>query len=105
VKYCPLATNHDPLRTDPWPLIFLNLSLELGGFREAEVALGQRQCEELLDLGFFAVAGHGQFADQEVAGALKHFLFAEGKRLRLMEGDETLQNTGDFEQRSGAHAV
>jgi hypothetical protein len=33
--------------------------LEFGGFRETEVALGQGQGKEFLDLGLFAVAGHG----------------------------------------------
>jgi hypothetical protein len=79
--------------------------LEFGGFREAEVALGEGQTEEFLDFAVFTVAGHGEFADEEVAGALKHLLLAEGKRLGLVEGDQALEDSGNFEQRAGAHAV
>jgi hypothetical protein len=55
----------------------VSLGLEFGGFWEAEFALGEGQGEEFLNLGLFAVAGHGQFADQEVAGAFEHLLFAK----------------------------
>ena len=41
------------------------------------LALGKRDGEDLFHFGFLAVAGHSQFADQEIAGALEHFLFAE----------------------------
>ena len=53
----------------------------------------------------FAVAGHGEFADQQIAGALQHLLLPEGKRLGLVEGDQVLQHAGDFYERSGAHAL
>lgn len=53
------------------------LGLEFGGFGEAQLALGKRDGEDLFHFGFLAVAGHSQFADQEIAGALEHFLFAE----------------------------
>src|SRR5579863_3738744 len=79
--------------------------LEFGGFRETEVALGKCIIEKFLDLRFFAVARHRQFADQQVAGAFEHLFFAKGKRLRLMKGDKALENSGDLEERAGPHTV
>lgn len=84
---------------------FWGSGLEFRSFREAQIALRQRQREQLFDLGFFAIARHGDFADQQIAGALEHFLFAEGKRLGLVQRDQVLQHSGDFEQGAGAHAV
>jgi hypothetical protein len=61
------------------------------------------------DDGFCAfrsgVAGRGHFADEQVLRAFEHFLFAEGERLAAAEGNETLEDDGDFEERSGAHAL
>jgi len=51
------------------------------------------------------VAGGGHLADQEVLGAFQHFLFAEGEGLAGAERNEALEDYGDFEERSGAHAL
>ena len=69
------------------------------------MAFGERGRQEFFHLRLFAVAGHGQFADQQVAGPLQHLLLAEGERLGLVEGDQVLQHAGHFEERSGAHAL
>jgi len=45
------------------------------------------------------------FADEEVLRAFEHFLFAEGKGLGAAEGNEALQDDGDFEERTSAHAL
>ena len=81
------------------------LGLEFRCFGEAQFALSQGSGEDLFYLGLFAVAGHGQFADKQVAGALQHLFLAKRKRLRLMQGDQALQDAGYLEQRTGAHAV
>src|SRR5579859_117401 len=59
---------------------FQNLGVR-SNFRELELALGKRLVEHVLDFGFLNVLGHSQFGYKQVAGALQHFLFAEGKRL------------------------
>jgi hypothetical protein len=51
--------------------------LKFGGFREAEIAFGQSQGEKFFDLGLLAVAGHRQFAHQEITRPFEHLLFAE----------------------------
>ena len=58
-------------------------------------------------LGVFSasVAGSSHLADEEVLGAFEHFLFAEGERFAAAEGNETLEDDGDFEERPGAHAL
>jgi len=70
-----------------------------------ELGLGQG----LDDDGFGAfrggVARGGHFADEQVLRAFEHFLFAEGKRLAAAEGNETLEDDGDFEEGPGAHAL
>ncbi len=72
---------------------------------ELQLGFGER----LHDDGFGAfrggVAGSGHFADEQVLRAFEHFLFAEGERLAAAEGNETLEDDGDFEERSGAHAL
>jgi hypothetical protein len=72
---------------------------------ELELGFGQG----LDDDGFGAFGGGvtrgGHFADQEVLRAFEHFLFAEGKRLAAAEGNETLEDDGDFEKGPGAHAL
>src|SRR5205085_317373 len=73
-----------------------------GNVRSLKLLGGVEQC---LNFGFFAVASHCQLADQEIASALQHLLLAEGKRLGLMKGDQALQYSRHFQQRSGAHAV
>src|SRR3984885_10350630 len=79
--------------------------LEFGGFRKSKITLGQSQAQKFFNLRLFAVTRHGEFADQQVAGAFKHLLFAEGERLSLMEGDQALEDAGNLEQRTGPHAV
>jgi len=72
---------------------------------ELELGLGKR----LHDNGFGAfrggVTGSGHFADEEILRAFEHFLFAEGERLAAAEGDEALQDDGDFEEGPGAHTL
>ena len=74
-------------------------------YGELQLGLGER----LDDDGFGAfrggVAGRGHLADEEVLRAFEHFLFAEGERLAAAEGNETLQDDGDFEEGSSAHAL
>jgi hypothetical protein len=81
------------------------LRLKLGGFGEAELAFRQGSREDFFHLRFVAIARHGEFADDEVAGALQHLLFAKRKRFGLVQRDQALEDTGDLEQRTGAHAV
>jgi hypothetical protein len=72
---------------------------------ELQLGLGER----LYDGGFRVfgggVAGSSHLADEEVLRAFEHFLFSEGERLAAAEGNETLEDDGDFEERSGAHAL
>src|SRR5579863_9597747 len=82
-----------------------DLRLEFRGFREAQVAFRESQTKEFFDLRLFAVAGHRQFADQEVAGALEHLFLAERKRLGLMQGNQVFQHSSHFKQGSGPHPV
>jgi hypothetical protein len=51
------------------------------------------------------VARCGHLADQQVLRAFQHFLFAEGERLAPAEGNQTLEDDGDFEEGPGAHAL
>src|SRR5271165_2210338 len=51
------------------------------------------------------VARRGHFADQQILSALKHFLFAEGEGLAATERDETLEDYGHLQKRTGAHAL
>src|SRR5271166_5871830 len=90
---------------DNQPLTACLLGLEFGSFRETELAFGKGGRENFFDLGFFAIASHGELADQKIAGALQHLFLAERERLGLMQSDQTFQDTGNFKQRSGAHAV
>jgi len=70
-----------------------------------ELGLGER----LDDGGFCAfrsgVAGSGHFADEQVLRAFEHLLFAEGEGLAAAEGNEALEDDGDFEEGPGAHAL
>lgn len=79
--------------------------MELGGFGETKFALREGRRQDFLYLGFFAVASHGKFADQQITGSLKHLLFAEGERLGLVQRNQALQDAGNFEERPGAHPV
>jgi hypothetical protein len=79
--------------------------LEFGGFGKSKITLGKSQAQKFFNLRLFAVARHGEFADQQVAGAFEHLLFPEGERLSLMESDQALEDSGNLEQRTGPHAV
>lgn len=61
------------------------------------------------DDGFGAFGGGvsrgGHFADQEVLRAFEHLLFTERERLAAAEGNETLEDDGDFEEGTGAHTL
>jgi len=96
-RSCPRGKEAPPRRQGLFELFGEDGELELG--------FGQG----LDDDGFGAfgggVARGGHFADQEVLCAFEHFLFAEGKRLAAAEGNETLEDDGDFEERPGAHAL
>jgi hypothetical protein len=74
-------------------------------YRKRELGLG----EGLDDNGFGAfrggVAGSGHLADEQVLRAFQHFLFAEGEGLAPAEGNQTLEDDGDFEEGPGAHAL
>ena len=72
---------------------------------ELELGLGQGLDDGGLGAFRRGIAGSGHFADEEVLRAFEHFLFAEGERLAAAEGNETLQDDGDFEERPGAHAL
>lgn len=72
---------------------------------ELELGLGERLDHDGLGAFRGGVARGGHFADQEVLGALEHFLFAEGEGLAAAEGNETLEDDGDFEEGPGAHAL
>src|SRR6266576_3973506 len=71
---------------------------------ELQLGLGERLYHQ--DLGQFGsgVLGGGHFADEQVLGALEHFLFTEGERLATTEGNEALQHGGHFNERPRAHA-
>jgi hypothetical protein len=76
-----------------------------GHHGKRKLGLGQR-----LDDGGFGVFGRGvpgsgHLANEEVLGAFEHFLFAEGEGLAAAEGNETLEDDGDFEEGPGAHAL
>src|SRR5689334_4495343 len=64
---------------------------ERSSLREAQAALLQCLGKQLLDLSFFAILGHGQFAYQQVAGAFQHLLFTEGQLFALAELEQALE--------------
>src|SRR5438094_9190042 len=70
---------------------------------ELQLGLGERLYHQ--DLGQFGsgVLGGGHFADEQVLGALEHFLFTEGERLATTEGNDALQHGGHFNERPRAH--
>ena len=77
----------------------------LGHYGKLELCFGERPHDDGLGAFRSGVAGSSHFADEEVLRALEHFLFAEGKRLGAAERNEALQDDGDFEERTGAHAL
>src|SRR5712692_946680 len=74
---------------------------------QGELELGLGEGLDNGGLGVFGggVAGCGHLADEEVLRAFEHFLFAEGEWLAAAEGNETLEDDGDFEEGPGAHAL
>src|SRR5712692_8703852 len=74
---------------------------------QGELELGLGEGLDNGGLGVFggSVAGSSHLADEQVLGAFEHFLFAEGERLAAAEGNETLEDDGDFEEGPGAHAL
>ncbi len=72
---------------------------------KSELGLGQGLYDGGLGVFGAGVAGSGHFADEEVLRAFQHFLFAEGERFAAAEGNETLEDDGDFEEGPGAHAL
>ncbi len=76
-----------------------------GHNRERELGFGQGLDDGGLGVFGAGVAGSSHFADEKILGAFEHFLFAEGERLAAAEGNETLEDDGNFEEGSGAHAL
>jgi hypothetical protein len=71
---------------------------------ELELGLGERLNHGGLGVFRGGVARRCHFADEEVLRSFEHFLLAEGERLAAAEGNETLEDDGDFEEGPGAHA-
>src|SRR5258708_18685920 len=76
-----------------------------GHYRERELGFGERLYDGGLGVFRSGVTGSSHLADEEVLRAFQHFLFAEGKRLAAAEGNETLEDDGDFEEGPGAHSL
>jgi hypothetical protein len=72
---------------------------------ELELGLGERLYDGGLGVFRGGVARRSHLADEEVLRAFEHFLFAEGEWLAAAEGNETLEDDGDFEEGPGAHAL
>src|SRR5258708_4213287 len=76
-----------------------------GHYGKRELGFGQGLDDGGLGVFGSGVAGSSHLADEEVLRAFQHFLFAEGKRLAAAEGNETLEDDGDFEEGPGAHSL
>jgi hypothetical protein len=72
---------------------------------ELKLGLGEGLHDDSFGAFGGGVSRGGHFADQEVLCALEHFLFAERERFAAAEGNETLEDDGDFEEGAGAHAL
>ena len=72
---------------------------------ELELCFGQRLYDGGLGVFGGGVARRCHFTDKEILRAFQHFLFAEGEGLAAAEGNETLEDDGDFEEGPGAHAL
>src|SRR6202171_6291048 len=72
---------------------------------ELELCFGQGLYDGGLGVFGGGVARRCHFTDKEVLRAFEHFLFAEGEGLAAAEGNETLEDDGDFEEGTGAHAL
>ncbi len=69
-----------------------------GHHRERELGFGERLDDSSFGVFGTGVARSGHLANEEVLGAFEHFLFAEGEGLASAEGNETLEDDGDFEE-------
>ena len=76
-----------------------------GHNRERELGFGEGLDHGSLGVFGGGVAGRRHLADEQVLRAFEHFLFAEGEGLAAAEGNETLEDDGDFEEGPGAHAL
>jgi hypothetical protein len=76
-----------------------------GHYGELELGFGEGLDDDGLGAFRGGVARGGHFADEEVLGALEHFLFAEGERFAAAEGNQALEDDGDFEESTRAHAL
>src|SRR5713101_5752022 len=72
-----------------------------GHYRKRELGFGERLYDGGLGVFGGGVAGSSHLADEQVLRAFKHFLFAEGERLAAAEGNEPLEDDGDFEEGPG----
>ncbi len=76
-----------------------------GHYRELQLGLGQGLDDDGLGAFRGGVARGGHLADEKILRAFEHFLFAEGEGLAAAEGNEALEDDGDFEEGTGAHAL
>ena len=76
-----------------------------GHYGELELGFGQGLYDGGLGVFGGGVARSSHLADEQVLRAFEHFLFAEGERLAAAEGNETLEDDGDFEEGASAHAL
>ncbi len=74
-------------------------------YRELQLGFGQRLDDETLGVFRSKITGSGHLANEEILGALEHFLFAEGEGLAAAEGDEAFENNSHFQERTRAHAL
>src|SRR6202158_5332719 len=72
---------------------------------ELELCFGQGLYDGGLGVFGGGVARRCHFTDKEILRAFEHLLFAEGEGLAAAEGNETLEDDGDFEEGPGAHAL
>src|ERR1700682_6752937 len=72
---------------------------------ELELCFGQGLYNGGLGVFGGGVARRCHFTDKEVLRAFEHLLFAGGGGLAAAEGNETLEDDGDFEEGPGAHAL
>ena len=70
-----------------------------------QLSLGQGLHDDSLGAFRGGVAGSSHLTDEEVLRAFEHFLFTEGEGLAAAEGNEALEDDGDFEEGPGAHAL
>src|SRR5205809_1133344 len=76
-----------------------------GDHGKLQLGLGEGLDDHPLGAFGGGVLGGSHFADEQVLCALEHFLFAEGEGLAAAEGNEALEDGGDFNERPRAHAL